>query len=50
MAVVGQREAEAWTVAVRARGEGKKQVVLPVDEFVRNLEEEIRTRSLKPLI
>ena len=50
MAVVGQREAEAGTVAVRARGEGKKQVVLPVDEFVRNLEEEIRTRSLKPLI
>ncbi len=50
MAVVGQREAEAGTVAVRARGEGKKQVVLPVDEFVRKLEEEIRTRSLKPLI
>ncbi len=50
MAVVGQREAEAGTVAVRARGEGKKQVVLPVDEFVRKLEEEIRTRSLNPLI
>src|SRR5213083_282817 len=49
MAVVGQREAEAGTVAVRARGEGKKQVVLPVDEFVRNLEEEIRTRALSPL-
>ena len=50
MAVVGQREAEAGTVAVRVRGEGKKQVVQPVDEFVRKLEEEIRTRALKPLI
>jgi len=47
---VGQREAEAGTVAVRARGEGKKQVVLPVDEFVRKLEEEIRTRSLTSLV
>src|SRR5438034_3372210 len=50
MAVVGQREAEAGTVAVRVRGEGKKQVLLPVDEFLGKLEEEVRTRALKPLI
>ena len=50
MAVVGQREAEAGTVAVRVRGAGKKQVVLPVDEFVAKLGEEIRTRSLTPLV
>jgi threonyl-tRNA synthetase len=50
MAVVGQREAEAGTVAVRARGEGKKQVVLSVDEFVQRLQEEVRTRALNPLV
>jgi threonyl-tRNA synthetase len=50
MAVVGQREAEAGTAAVRARGEGKKQVVLPVAELVAKLLEEVRTRSLTPLI
>jgi threonyl-tRNA synthetase len=50
MAVVGQREADAGSVAVRARGEGKKQVVLPVAEFVATLGEEIRTRSLAPLV
>jgi len=40
----------AGTVAVRARGEGKKQVVLPVEEFARLLSEEVRTRSRVPLI
>jgi threonyl-tRNA synthetase len=50
MAVVGQREAEAGTVAVRARGEGKKQVVLPLGEFMDKLKEEVRTRGLHPLI
>jgi len=50
MAVVGQREAESGSAAVRARGEGKKQVVLPIDEFVAKLTEEIRTRSLTPLV
>ena len=34
MAVVGQREAEAGTVAVRVRGAGKKQEVMPVDAFM----------------
>src|SRR3989449_2534565 len=50
MAVVGQREAEAGSVAVRGRGEGKKQVVLPVVEFVTKLDQEVRSRSLTPLV
>jgi len=49
LAVVGQREAEAGTVAVRARGAGKKQEILPVAEFVRRLTEEVRTRALAPV-
>src|ERR1041384_1669516 len=50
MAVVGQREAEDKSVAVRVRGSGNKQVVMPLDEFVERLKEEIHTRSLKALI
>src|SRR5213592_935468 len=50
LGVVGQREAEAGTVAVRARGSEKKQVVLAVDEFVEKLREEVRGRSLTPLV
>ncbi|MGH7537092.1 MAG: His/Gly/Thr/Pro-type tRNA ligase C-terminal domain-containing protein, partial [Gemmatimonadales bacterium] len=50
LAVVGQREAEAGTVAVRVRGAGKKQEILATDEFVRRLAEEVRTRSLTPLV
>jgi threonyl-tRNA synthetase len=50
MAVVGEREAAAGTVAVRARGAGKKQVVLSTDEFVGKLGDEVRTRSLVPLV
>ncbi len=50
MAVVGQREAETGSVAVRGRGEGKKQVVLPIADFVAKLTEEVRTRSLVPLV
>jgi threonyl-tRNA synthetase len=50
MAVVGQREADAGSVAVRARGAGKKQEVLSLEEFRSKLLEEVRTRSLTPLI
>jgi len=50
MAVVGQREAEAGSVAVRVRGAGKKQEVLPVEEFVRRLVKEVRSRALNPLV
>jgi threonyl-tRNA synthetase len=50
MAVVGQREAEAHSVAVRGRGAGNKQVVMPITEFVEKLKEEVHSRSLKALI
>jgi threonyl-tRNA synthetase len=50
LAVVGEREARSGGVAVRARGAGKKQVVLPVEAFVAKLGDEIRTRSLEPLV
>jgi threonyl-tRNA synthetase len=46
MAVVGEREAESGTVAVRRRGAGKKQEIMPRGEFVERLREEIRTRAL----
>ncbi len=48
MAVVGQREADAGTVAVRTRGAGNKQEVLPLAEFMARLTEQVRTRALKP--
>lgn len=50
LAVVGQREADNGTVAVRARGAGKKQEVLPVGDFVERLRQEVHTRSLTPLV
>src|SRR5213592_4180298 len=50
MAVVGQREADAGTVAVRVRGAGQKLVVLPVAQFVARLSEELQTRALVPAI
>jgi threonyl-tRNA synthetase len=48
MAVVGRREAEAGTLAVRARGAGKKQDILPVAEFIERVRGEILARSLAP--
>jgi threonyl-tRNA synthetase len=48
MAVVGKREAEAGTIALRVRGAGKKQDILPVEQFVARVVEEIRTRALTP--
>ncbi|MHB1071934.1 MAG: threonine--tRNA ligase [Gemmatimonadaceae bacterium] len=48
MAVIGKREAESDAVAVRVRGEGKKQEIMAVDAFITHLGEEIRTRALKP--
>jgi len=46
MAVVGEREAEAGTVAVRKRGAGKKQQVMSREDFLQKLLEEIRSRAL----
>jgi threonyl-tRNA synthetase len=48
MAVCGKREAELGQVAVRARGEGKKQEVVSVDDFVSRVTAEIRSRALPP--
>ncbi|MCX5767124.1 MAG: threonine--tRNA ligase [Gemmatimonadetes bacterium] len=49
MAVLGRREAEGGTLAVRVRGTGKKQEILSVDDFIARLSEEIRTRALTPM-
>ena len=46
MAVVGKREAEAGTVAVRARGAGKKQEVIGVEEFIEKVRREAQSRAL----
>jgi threonyl-tRNA synthetase len=48
MAVVGKREAESGTIALRTRGAGKKQDVLALDAFIARVQEEIRTRALAP--
>ncbi|HEX6964240.1 MAG TPA: threonine--tRNA ligase [Gemmatimonadaceae bacterium] len=48
MAIVGKREAESGAVALRMRGAGKKQEVIPVDELVNRLVREIETRALAP--
>jgi threonyl-tRNA synthetase len=46
--VVGGRELESGTVAVRARGAEKKQVVMPVAEFIERVRGEIDSRALAP--
>ena len=46
MAVVGQREAEGGTVAVRTRGAGNKQDVIALEEFVTRLGGKVRSRAL----
>jgi threonyl-tRNA synthetase len=46
MAVIGQREADAGTVAVRSRGAGSKQEIVDREAFMARLRELIRTRSL----
>ncbi|HEX5633190.1 MAG TPA: threonine--tRNA ligase, partial [Gemmatimonadales bacterium] len=48
MAVVGQREADGGTVALRVRGEGRKQEIVPLEAFATRVAEEIRTRALVP--
>jgi threonyl-tRNA synthetase len=49
MAVIGRREAEAGTIAVRVRGAGKKQEIVSVGDFVARLQAEIATRALGPV-
>jgi threonyl-tRNA synthetase len=47
MAVVGARELEQGTVAVRTRGAGNKQEVISVDAFLARIKKEIEERSLE---
>ena len=46
MAIVGRREARDDTVSLRARGERKRQVTLPVEEAVARLRRESAGRTL----
>jgi threonyl-tRNA synthetase len=48
MAIVGQREADAGTVAVRTRGAGKKQDIVPAEEFETQLREHTASKALVP--
>ena len=48
MAVIGQREAESDSLALRVRGAGKKQEVMAVGAFIEQLKEEVRSRSMTP--
>ena len=48
MAVIGQREADAGTLAVRSRGAGKKQEIIRVADFLARVTGEIRIRALPP--
>jgi threonyl-tRNA synthetase len=47
MAVIGEREAEAGTVAVRKHGAGRKQEIMERDVFVQALRNEVRSRALR---
>jgi threonyl-tRNA synthetase len=49
MCVIGRREAEERTVALRVRGAGPKQEILPVEAFVERVRYEVRTRALAPM-
>jgi threonyl-tRNA synthetase len=48
MAVVGKREAEQGTIALRVRGAGKKQEVVAVDALIARLADDVRRRTLGP--
>jgi threonyl-tRNA synthetase len=48
MAVIGQREAESDSLALRVRGAGKKQEVMTVTAFLDRIGGEVRRRALAP--
>ena len=48
MAVIGQREADSDSLALRVRGAGKKQEVMPVTAFLERIGGEVRSRALAP--
>jgi len=45
--VVGDREIEAGTVAVRARGAERKQEIVPLDDFISRIRHRVESRSLE---
>ena len=47
MAIVGKREAESDSIALRVRGAGKKQEVMPVSDFITTVSRQIATRALE---
>jgi threonyl-tRNA synthetase len=47
MAVIGGREAEAGTAAVRVRGAGKKQEIVPRGELAERILAQLRSRTLQ---
>ncbi|MEO8192219.1 MAG: threonine--tRNA ligase [Gemmatimonadales bacterium] len=48
MAIVGKREAESDSLALRVRGAGKKQDVTPIAGFIAMVQDQIAARALKP--
>jgi threonyl-tRNA synthetase len=48
MGIIGQREIDGDTIAVRVRGAGTKQEVMPVAAFVERVVREIRSRAQTP--
>jgi threonyl-tRNA synthetase len=48
MAVLGRRELESGTLALRVRGAGKKQESLSVESFLERVTDEIHRRALAP--
>jgi threonyl-tRNA synthetase len=48
MAIVGKREAESDSIALRVRGAGKKQEVMPVSEFIAMITDQLERRALIP--
>jgi threonyl-tRNA synthetase len=48
MAVLGQREVESDSLALRVRGAGKKQEVMPVGAFIERIVQEVGSRSMVP--
>ena len=48
MAVLGQREVESDSLALRVRGAGKKQEVIAVGAFIERVTEEVRSRLMVP--
>jgi threonyl-tRNA synthetase len=47
MAIVGKREAESDSIALRIRGAGKKQEVMPVPDFITTVSTQIASRALE---